>query len=54
MIDGRGAERPSPSHDSTVEDNVVSGVNMDKHCITVAPGVKLESHRINRKTCTAP
>jgi parallel beta-helix repeat protein len=50
---GRGAERPGPSHDSTVEDNVVSGFNMDKHCITAAPGVKMESHRINRNTCTA-
>jgi parallel beta-helix repeat protein len=50
---GRGAERPGPSHDSTVEDNVVSGFNMDKHCMTAAPGVKMESHRINRNTCTA-
>jgi hypothetical protein len=50
---GRGAERPSPSHDSIVEDNVISGFNMDKHCVTAAPGVKLESHRVNRNTCKA-
>ena len=50
---GRGAERPSPSHDSTVEDNVISGFNMEKHCITAAPGVKLETHQMNRNKCTA-
>ncbi len=51
---GRGAERPGPSHDSTVEDNAISGFNMDKHCITAAPGVNLESHHMSRNTCTAP
>ena len=50
---GRGAERPGPSHDSIVDDNVISGFNMDKHCITAAPGVQLESHCIRRNTCTA-
>ena len=48
---GRGAERPAPSHDSIVEDNAISGFNMDKHCVTAAPGVKLESHRLSRNTC---
>ena len=48
---GRGAERPDPSHDSVVEDNVITGWNMEKHCVTAAPGVKLESHKVNRNTC---
>ena len=48
---GRGAERPAPSHESIVEENVISGFNMDKYCITAAPGVKLESHRINGNNC---
>ncbi|MEO8128244.1 MAG: right-handed parallel beta-helix repeat-containing protein [Bryobacteraceae bacterium] len=48
---GRGAERPAPSHDSIVEGNVISGFNMDKHCITAAPGVKLESHQVNGNKC---
>ncbi len=48
---GRGAERPAPAHDNIVEENAISGFNMDKHCVTAAPGVKIESNRVNRNTC---
>lgn len=48
---GRGAERPGPAHDNIVEENAISGFNMDKHCVTAAPGVKLERNRVNRNRC---
>jgi hypothetical protein len=36
---GRAAERPAPARDNIIEDNEISGYQMDIHSIALAPGV---------------
>jgi hypothetical protein len=36
---GRGAERPAPANGNTIEDNEITGFQMDTRCIALAPGI---------------
>jgi hypothetical protein len=36
---GRGAERPAPARGNRIEENEITGYQMDRHCIGVAPGI---------------
>ena len=36
---GRGAERPAPARGNLVEENEITGYQMDRHCIAGAPGI---------------
>jgi hypothetical protein len=36
---GRGAERPAPARGNLVEENEITGYQMDRHCIGGAPGI---------------
>jgi hypothetical protein len=45
------AERPGPSRDNTVTDNVISGFGMDRYCIVAAPGIALKDQTLARNDC---
>lgn len=45
---GRRAERPAPAKNNLIEDNEISGYNMDTHCVGAAPGVGPNQIRDNR------
>jgi len=47
----KGGERPSPAHNITIENNVISGYKMAAHCIEAAPAVKLSGNTIRKNTC---
>ena len=49
---GRGAERPAPARDNVVEDNDITGFQMGRHCINVAPGVTLAANKLARNSCS--
>jgi hypothetical protein len=36
---GRGAERPAPAVGNTIEDNEITGFQMDTRCVALAPGI---------------
>jgi parallel beta-helix repeat protein len=48
---GAKAERPAPSRDNTVTDNVVTGYGMERLCVAAAPGVSLYKQTIARNDC---
>jgi len=48
---GRGAERPAPARGNRIEDNQISGYEMDRRCIAAAPGVRLDDNIITRNRC---
>ena len=48
---GRGAHRPAIARNNIVEDNEISGYNMNSRCIAAAPGVSLKANTIRRNRC---
>jgi hypothetical protein len=46
------ANRPDPSTNITIKDNVISGWKMEKYCIRAAPGVELAAEHIEGNRCT--
>jgi hypothetical protein len=36
---GRGADRPAPARGNTIEDNEITGFQMETRCIGLAPGI---------------
>lgn len=48
---GKGAERPAPAKNLTIEDNTVQGYKMASRCISAAPGVSVHASRIARNRC---
>ena len=49
---GKGAERPDPSRANSVEDNEITGYEMGRNCIHVAPGVSLDRNTVRRNRCS--
>jgi hypothetical protein len=49
---GAGAERPDPAKGNTIENNEISGYGMSRHCIGVAPGVKLADNTLAKNECS--
>jgi parallel beta-helix repeat protein len=49
---GKGADRPDPARANLIEDNEISGYEMGRHCIHVAPGVSLDRNTIRRNNCS--
>lgn len=48
----RGAEKPDPARNLTIENNSISGWKMAKDCIRAAPGVSLTDNKIQGNRCT--
>ena len=36
---GKGAARPAPARGNHIEENEITGYQIDQHCITAAPGI---------------
>jgi hypothetical protein len=49
---GKGAERPAPSRNLTIENNIVQGHKMAARCIGVAPGVVKQASKISGNQCS--
>jgi len=49
---GKGADRPDPARANSIEDNEISGYDMGRHCIHVAPGVLLSRNTVRRNNCS--
>ncbi len=50
---GRGAERPAPAVGNTIEDNEISGFQMDTRCIAQAPGIQPGWNILRGNRCRA-
>ena len=46
------ANRPDPTRDVTIEDNVIAGWKMSKYCVRAAPGVSLADNQIKGNRCS--
>ena len=49
---GKGADRPDPARANSIEDNEITGFEMGRHCIHVAPGVLLDRNTVRRNRCS--
>lgn len=49
---GKGAERPAPARNLTIENNVVQGHKMASRCIAAAPGIAKQSSKISGNQCS--
>lgn len=48
---GKGAERPDPARNNTVEDNLITGHRMKDRCLEYSPAVKTEEQKTARNIC---
>ena len=48
---GRGAALPAPARDNLIDDNLITGFQMQKHCILAAPGVDARTNTIANNIC---
>jgi hypothetical protein len=48
---GRGAERPAAARGNLVEENEITGYQMDRHCIGGAPGIDFGWNTVRRNRC---
>jgi hypothetical protein len=48
---GRGAERPAPARDNLVEENEITGYQMDRHCIGGAPSIYPDWNTVRGNRC---
>ena len=48
---GKGAERPAPARGNLIEDNEITGYQMDSHCIGIAPGILPDWNTVRRNRC---
>jgi hypothetical protein len=48
---GKGAERPAPARRNQIEDNEISGYQMDRHCIGGAPGIYPDGNTVRGNRC---
>jgi hypothetical protein len=48
---GRGAERPAPAGGNTIEDNEITGFQMNTRCIALAPGILPEWNVVRGNRC---
>ena len=48
---GRGAERPAPARGNLVEENEITGYQMDRHCIGGAPGISPDWNTVRGNRC---
>ncbi len=48
---GKGAERPATAHDNIIEDNEITGYQMNARCVVSAPGIDPNANTIRRNTC---
>ena len=47
----RGAERPAPARDNLIDDNLITGFQMQSRCILAAPGVDARFNAIVNNVC---
>ncbi len=48
---GKGAERPAPARGNVIEENEITGYQMDRRCIGVAPGINPGSNTLRGNRC---
>lgn len=48
---GRGAERPAPARNNTIEDNTITGFRMGTRCWAIAPGILPWWNTVRRNRC---
>ena len=48
---GRGAERPAPARGNRIEDNEITGYQMDRRCIAIAPGLDPAWNTLRNNRC---
>jgi hypothetical protein len=48
---GKGAERPAPARGNRIEDNEITGYQMDRHCIGGAPGMYPDGNTVRGNRC---
>jgi hypothetical protein len=48
---GRGAERPAPAKGNLIEDNEITGFQMDTRCVAAAPGIQPSWNTVRNNRC---
>ena len=48
---GLGAERPAPAKDNVIEDNQITGYEMNTYCVVTAPGIDPKANTVRGNTC---
>jgi hypothetical protein len=48
---GKGAERPAPARGNQIEENEITGHEMDRHCIGNAPNILPSWNTVRRNRC---
>jgi len=48
---GKGAERPAPARGNRIEDNEITGFQMDRRCIGGAPGIRPDGNIVRGNRC---
>ncbi len=48
---GKGAERPAPARGNRIEENEITGYEMDRHCIGIAPGISPDWNSVRGNRC---
>jgi hypothetical protein len=48
---GKGAERPDPANNNTIEDNLITGYLMQERCLGYSPKVDPKSQKIGHNIC---
>jgi hypothetical protein len=48
---GRGAARPAPTRGNHIEENEITGYEMNQHCIGAAPGIPLSWNTVQQNRC---
>lgn len=47
-----GGERPDPARGNVIENNVITGWGMAKHCVGAAPGVRIAANTVRGNRCS--
>ena len=48
---GKGAARPRPARGNYIEENEITGYQIDQHCITAAPGISPSWNTLRGNRC---
>jgi hypothetical protein len=48
---GKGAERPAPARNNRIEENEITGFEMDRHCIAAAPTILPDWNTVRGNRC---
>ena len=48
---GKGAERPAPARGNLIEENEITGYQMERRCIGIAPGIPPAWNTVRGNQC---